>query len=648
MLAVTTSAVFAELPADWKNVQHFEVAQPGLIKLSLPAATLDAARPGLEDLRIYDSAGHEVPYLIQRPLGDAARPHTPKKFDVKLDGSATIITLETGLQPPVDAILLDTPAPSFIKAATVEGSRDQQQWQTIVTGQPVFRQPNGASQLGIKIPERVWPFLRLTVDDRRTEAVPFTGARLQAVSGEPAPTDVLPVTIAERTENDGQTRLTLDLGARHLTVAGLTFETPEPLFTRPVSVAVRQVSEGTITERMLARNTIYHVAVEGSEPSARLEVPLDVALAGRELLVVIDNSDNQPLRLSAVRATRRPVYAVFLAQGAGTYQVLTGNPRCAAPRYDVAALGGQLKGAAVTPLTLSPSAENPSYRPAEPLPEIQDIGTMLDTAPWSYRKRVELIRAGVQQLDLDLNVLARADGSLRDLRLVREGQQRPYVLERTSISRKLVPQVMLASGPKKQSLSRWLIKLPQRNLPVTRLSCATRTPLFKRQMTLYEEPADERGEKYRRVLGQAFWVRTPPATNGALELAISATPLTDTLTLETDNGDNPAIELENVQLFYPVTRLLFKAPAEPTTLLYYGNRAAGYPQYDLDLIAPRLLAEEKSTATLAAEEELKKSVIGGLFALSGTKSILFWGALALVVVVLLVIISRLLPKPPAT
>jgi hypothetical protein len=327
--------------------------------------------------------------------------------------------------------------------------------------------------------------------------------------------------------------------------------------------------------------------------------------------------------------------------------LITGNPRCAAPRYDVAALSDQLKGATVTPLTLSTLAGNPSYQPAEALPEIEDIGTALDMAPWSYRKRIEVSRAGVQQLDLDLEVLAEADSSLRDVRLVRDGKQRPFVLERTSIARKLVPQVRPANDAKKPNWSRWSMMLPQNKLPVTRLTCTTRSPLFKRQMTLYEEPADERGEKYRRVLGQAFWVRTPPATKAALELAISPSPMTDTLVLETDNGDNPAIALEDFQLFYPVARVLFKAPDAPPTFLYYGNHEAGFPQYDLDLIAPRLLAEEKMPAKLGAEEQLEKSAFGQLFQLSGTKSVIFWVALALVVVVLLVVISRLLPKTPS-
>ena len=56
-----------ELPSGWRHVQSFSVESAGLVKFSLPMATLDAARPGLEDLRIYDDTGAEIPLLIEKP-----------------------------------------------------------------------------------------------------------------------------------------------------------------------------------------------------------------------------------------------------------------------------------------------------------------------------------------------------------------------------------------------------------------------------------------------------------------------------------------------------------------------------------------------------------------------------------------------------
>ena len=79
----------------------------------------------------------------------------------------------------------------------------------------------------------------------------------------------------------------------------------------------------------------------------------------------------------------------------------------------------------------------------------------------------------------------------------------------------------------------------------------------------------------------------------------------------------------------------------------YGNPRASSSRYDLSLVGGQLLAADKSPATLGAEARLRKSSWVENQT-PGKGGVLFWGILALVVVVLLVIVSRLLPKssPP--
>ena len=209
-LLVVTTALGVEI-TEWRNVQTLDVPQPGLRKVSLPPATLHAARAGLEDLRILDATGREVPYALERSARRLPALRNPKNFTVTITGRKTILLLETGCPEPVEAVTLLTPARDFIKAVTVEGSADQQTWQPLAAGQPIFRQATGAGNLRVAIPEGQWAFLRVTVDDGRAEAVPFTGAQLHALTGENARVEAVPVVISDRSENNTQTRLTLDL-----------------------------------------------------------------------------------------------------------------------------------------------------------------------------------------------------------------------------------------------------------------------------------------------------------------------------------------------------------------------------------------------------------------------------------------------------
>jgi len=637
------SARPANLPAEWRYEQPFNVVAAGLVKLSLPPQTLDRARPGLEDLRLYDDAGRELPYVIERPRPAAKTIQPAKIFEVNLNPGNTVITIETGLSKPLDAVSLETPADSFIKSVQIAGSNDGKNWQPLAQGQPIFRQPGGAARLRLPVPVGIWQRLRLTVDDQRSQPIPFTGARIEAASGESAPSEEMPLDIVERDENPGETRLTLNLGTAHLDLAGVELETTDPLFTRRVSVAAPSFTEGSLREELLAEGTVYRVALPGEPASSNLVVSLERQVRARELVLLIRNQDSPPLSIKAIRAQRRPVYLVFMAPQAGAFHLLTGNNRCGAPSYDLVALDAHLKAAAVQPISLPAPADNPNYRTPEVLPGIESDGAPLDVSAWRFRKAIEPAGGGVRQIELDLEVLSRAAPGFEDLRLLSGGKQVPYILEHTSISRPLAPGVIATNDAKDHGLSRWLLKLPHNALPVTRLTCGSQTRLFQREVSLWEEAGGERGESYRRSLGAASWLQTPERAVKTFFLTIDARPEGNTLLLETHNGDNPPLQLEHFQVFYPATRILFKAGAGQELYLYYGNPEASAPRYDLSLVAGQLLAAEKTPASLDAENQIKQSGWGERQTL-GKGGIVFWGILALVVAVLLAVISRLLPK----
>ena len=637
------STAGAGLPSAWQHEQTLNVSTTGLVKIDLPDETLGAARPALEDLRLYDDAGNEIPYVLARPVPLPKVIQKVKSFQVLLNANDTVITLEIGLTQPLDAVTLETPAGDFIKAVRVEGSADGWSWRTLAQGQPIFRQSYGAANLKISVPPTAAKWLRLTMDDQRSAPVPFTGALVHAVTGEPAPGETLPVTLTERDENPGETRLALDLGAANLEVASLQIETAEPLFARPVSIAVPQISEDAIREQLIGQGVIYRVAVEGQPASENLSVSLENQVRSRELILFIKNGDSPTLPIQAVRAERRPVYLVFLARQPGAFHVLTGNAQCAAPHYDLAALGMNLKSVPVAAMPIPPPSDNPGFHAPEVLPGLEVTGAALDTAEWKFRKPLNLSGDGVQQIELDLDVLAQAQPGLGDLRVMHGSNQVPCLIQHTSISRSLALTVAATNDEKNPKLSRWIITLPQANLPLTRLTCASPTLLFERSLSLYEELVDDRGNKYQHPLGGASWTRTPDSKSKEFSLSFDSVPLSDTLLLETENGDNPPIELETFTAVYPATRVLFKAKADEELFLYYGNPRVSPPRYDLSLVAGQLLTADKTIASLAGEQQLKK-LSWQEYEVPGKGGVLFWGILAVVVMVLLIIISRLLPK----
>jgi hypothetical protein len=643
-ILVTPRTSVAFDPNEWHNTQVLEVPAKGLVRVNVPTATLDAAQPGLEDLRIVDSTGNQVPYLIDRLLPEPESTIRPMEFRSTIEKGATLLVLKTGTNAPIAGVTLETPATHFMKAVDVEGSNDDRNWTKLAGGDSLFQLPNGATKLRVPLPEGAWQFLRITIDDLGSPPVPFTGAQLQKARTT-APAEAVAVTIKSRNESPGATRLALDLGAANLTLGSLRIETNEPVFTRAVTLAVPEVGDDGIRERNIADAVIYRVDVNGKN-EARLEIPLESEITTHELLVLIRNEDSPPISIDSVRADRRLVRLTFFANQPGQYSLLSGNIQCAAPRYDLSGLSGKLKNAAGMDVVPSARAPNPSYKPPETLAAVTLTGAQIDIAKWQFRKLLPLTRSGVQQVELDPEVLSRSQPDQRDIRVVRGEYQLPFIFERTSLSRPISLSVATANDPKKPAVSRWSVKLPQPGVPITRLVCTSSSPLFHRQIRLWEEVADERGDKFGSELGRATWDQTPDAAKRDLVIELNARPRSDSLFLETDNGDNPAIELRDFRGYYPATRVIFKATPDPAqqVWLYYGNLDATAPRYDLTLFGSELLKAERSTVAAGAEENLSPKPSFAGQTLTGSTRYIFWGALALVVIVLLAIMSRFLPK----
>lgn len=661
LLLFSTAAFAAVIPTEWTHRQPVGVTAPGLVKIAVPAATFDNAQPGLADLRLLDSGGREAAYLIDRDLSyhwqsmsfETSKAVRPRSFRATTTHDSTQLLIETGTARLPESMTLETAAPWFLKAAHVEVSADGETWESTGPAVPLFRQ-FGAEQLRLALPRRDTPcgFVRVTLADFRSRRIEFTGASLLPAPIRATPPALVPVgaVITRRDEFAGETVLTITLDGKNVPLAELVLEATDALFMRRVTVAIREVRGDVPGERTVGSGTVYRVALEGAPAQAQLAVPLDFAPPARELLVHIHNGDSPPLALDAVAARQHPVHLLFHAPAAGGYTLLSGNPQAAAPRYDLATFAGEMRIAAATAAVPGALEPMPDHRPraslAEPpLPDVPLAGAPLDTKDWLYRRAVQISRAGVQELELDPETLARARPDFADLRLLRNGNQIPYVLEKPALARSLVLTPVVTPDAKRPGYSLWRLTLPQAGLPLQRLVLTCATPLFSREIRIYEKVSGTDGRTRESNLASGTWSRTPePGVPETRLFELSGRIQTDTLWIEADNGDNPAIALGAVQAVYPVVRLVFKVADPDGCALAYGNVEAGAPRYDLRLVAVKLLTAGRHVARLA--DGGQPAAAGSLLARLNHRYLL-WGALALVVVVLLVVVAKLLPKPPA-
>jgi hypothetical protein len=641
LLAAASSAALT--PAAWQHRQALNVATPSLVRVDLTPSSFDAAGQELEDLRIIDPNGHEIAFLLDRPPVPVAHTIRPASFAVTLVPGSTQVTIATGTTDRLSSLSLETPSQFFLRAARIEISGNNADWVTLDQGIPIFREW-GAEKLDLPIGGRAAAYLRVTITDNRDAPLPITGASLLSEPPPaPAPTPV-GAHVSSRDEFAGETVLTLALDGRHVPLAALEFDTKEPLFMRRITVSVREMHDAIPGERTIASGTLFRAALDGAPVRAQLELPVVFTPPTRELLIHIFNGDSPPLAIDAVRLKRWPVSLLFMAPTAGSHTLLSGNSQAAAPRYDLAAFADEMRVANAAVVVPGAVEDMPDYHSNEALADVPLTGAPLDATKWIFRRTVQIASPGVQELELDLEALARSRPDFADLRLLRDGNQIPYVLEQPALSRSLDLTPNAAPDPRRPTASIWSVHLPKAALPLRSLVLTSATALFQRQFRILEKLTAPDGSPVEFTLAAGQWSRTPePGVPGSRVFELPERMRTDTLWVETDNGDNPAITLGTVRVVYPVVRLVFKVPETADLTLAYGNPSANAPRYDLSLVSSRLLTSGRSIARISAEGQ---SAAGRNPFASINGGYAFWGALALVVVVLLFVVAKLLPKPP--
>jgi len=615
---------------EWRTKQELPVARPGLVVVTLPGETLDAAKSGLEDLRVLDPAGREVPWAPEQAPRARPGPRLAVSFETILTDGRTELRIVTGLDEPLARVDLEMSSWDFVKAARIEESANGRDWTLVRDGEPLFSAPGGARKTSMDLPPSRRALLRVTLDDRRSRPVPVTAVRVVPVSPPPPPTEPLEVDVLERREAPGLTRLRLRFPGRHIRLSEVRIDTPEPVFQRLVELS------GEVDGRPqgLSGDTIYRTPTE-----ERRSLDARVLLPTREAVLTIHHGDSPPLAIDRVRVRSRPVRIYFMATGAGVHRLLAGNSGAAAARYDVGVLGEPGTGDPATPGALR---VNPDWRPSEPIPGVIPAGARIEVDAWSFHKELRLGPGRVHEVELDPEILGASDPSGSDWRLVRGGQQIPYLRDDPPRLRPLRPVVTRTE--ERGRTSRWTLVFSRPRLPVRRLSCAVSGPLFRREARLFEDVRDEFGVGRRTLVGQATWSRTPERPPERLELELDRGLRTDRLVLEVENGDNPPLDLGDVEATYAAPRLVFKAEPGPGVSLVYGNREAASPRYDLTLVAAELMSADRSAAALGAEAP-ESPASRPEDAMSGSGGLFFWGVLGLLTLVLLAVIVRLFPSP---
>ena len=331
-------------PEAWQVVREIKVpagAKGEAARLALDDHVWDNAEGALlSDLRIIRGQAEEVGYSIYVPqeLPPRIEQRPARAFNVaRIGQAASEISLDLGESPPiVNRVRLETLDENFRCAVTVEGSDDSKSWKTIRDDAAIFDFTGDklARFTTVSFPDTRYRYLRLVVAaPPGGRPIDLTGATVfqETPPDKPELPTLVDRPVRERTETQlpRETDFILDLGAKHLPVSKILFETPGENFSREVRVSVsddgkswREAGGGFIFR---FRTNRYREEILAAELSERF---------GRYLRIRILNGDNPPLGVTRIAVQGRPRYLFFPFEPDRQYRLFYGNALARRPEYE--------------------------------------------------------------------------------------------------------------------------------------------------------------------------------------------------------------------------------------------------------------------------------------------------------------------------
>ena len=615
--------------------QRTITADKGPNRLDVDVALLSGSAPAFPDLRLFDSAGREVPYLTIQPPARERRWTGSTLLDIASTKTTSGFEADLGALRQVDRVRLNSIRAPYLKHATLEGSGDRAHW-TMLADTTVFDLPDqNLRRAEIAFDAGSYRYLRVTWDDRNSARVTRPDSaevRLYDVIAAPEPLRaVLPA--QKLSSEPGKSRYRIDLPGPHLPIAAIEVNGGGGDVFRNATITEPQLTNGAIVPVTLG-SALLRRAIRNGFVAAETAIPI-ASPSGRELELVVDDGSNPPLpELSATARFSPQPWIYFESPDAQPLTARFGQDGLLAPHYDLEAARQYVGRATLSTARwnndVAPVAASKKQSDATPLPA---FGPAIDRSAFRVSRPLQDAAAGLVVLPLDADVLA-VSRNLADVRIVdSKNRQVPYVVEHRdeplTIRLPVPPRVENAGG-----VSHYHVQLPYASLPGgTRLVLTTSARVFERSVRVVAGADEQRGRD-EIELARADWRNTAPELTAApltFDVSLNGTHAVDLVISE---GDNSPLPISSAELLLPSYALRFHHPGGSLAILY-GNNDVAAPRYDLALLAPRLLTEPARSISLAKPLTTSEDT-------NRSEAKYFWIIIAAAALLLLLLLARLL------
>ncbi|MCQ8129015.1 DUF3999 domain-containing protein [Methylomonas rivi] len=348
-------------------------AQQNLLAIPLDAAVYAASHADFSDLRLFDAAGVETPYLLQKIAGRKTvvrriPSHGEKPGLQTIGRDSIVISLDlTDASPNIDGFKVATSQRDFEYSLQVQGSEDGRNWHTLVENALIFDYSRfmPAANTEVALPANRDRHFKIAiaqaVETREADLMELSRTlqgetELQrsektSLQRQPLHVDRIElwhnrtetVTDAEQlfdyaltgfsVSQDAERKTTLiDIQAQNQPLTGFTLQVASPNFSRRAEVQIPQRQGVETRMQTLAQADLSALHFQDIH---RDDTRIGFAEQRRQnYRIVLYNQDNPPLSIGNIIASGPGYQLVFLAQPGQSYQLRYGADKAAKPSYD--------------------------------------------------------------------------------------------------------------------------------------------------------------------------------------------------------------------------------------------------------------------------------------------------------------------------
>ena len=405
-VAITSNALAIDL-TKWKYYSEitFDGQAGKYARVDITPEVYNAANLDMSDIRIIDSKGQQVPYVLTKPK-DTTKKHkyAPNVINRSTDDrNSSLATLDFGRQTIKNSIEVETGGSNFRRAVKVEGSNNNITFFTLIEQAFVFAVENKEKSRfnNIDLPTNDYRYLRITVEPMATEQESPVIKEVQVFKREKKLAKRTPIEMVyvNHTEDDKK-NLSIyeyDLRFRNLPISEIQLSIADVSFYRHITVEGRNASTRKVkidsednrerfreveeSWKSITSNTIYRYTTSQGRKHEKtaLSIPSGKQVY-RYLKITVRNYDDRPLELETASAKMITHQIVFGAGNSLNVSLYVGSESAARPKYDITRKLDKPSEVKATLARLSPVTENPLFGKVEQKPQ-----------PWTERHKVLLL-----------------------------------------------------------------------------------------------------------------------------------------------------------------------------------------------------------------------------------------------------------------